>query len=122
MNLYEKRIWIETMEIKYTVVPVVEETFVEHLQVLGIPGEGEAVSGHGVPRSNGQQSAILVLRHQIVEDRSIVDERVHLSVGENDVGQKIEKLETARFILERRSFFSYLDTSSLSLPRSRNFF
>lgn len=82
MNLYEKRIWIETMEVKYTVVPVVEETFVEHLQVLGIPGEGEAVSGHGVPRSNGQQSAILVLRHQIVEDRSIVDERVHLSVGE----------------------------------------
>lgn len=51
--LYKKKILDRNDGSIDTVVPVVEETFVEHLQVLGIPGEGEAVSGHGVPRSNG---------------------------------------------------------------------
>ena len=53
LSLHKKKILDRNDGSIDTVVPVVEETFVEHLQVLGIPGEGEAVSGHGVPRSNG---------------------------------------------------------------------
>jgi len=62
-----------------TVISVVEQPFVEHLQILGISGEREAVSRHGVPRSNRQQSAIFILSDQVIQDRAVVDECVHIS-------------------------------------------
>lgn len=62
-----------------TVVSVVQQSFVEHLQVLGVPGERDAVAGHGVPGANRQQTTILVLGDQVVQDRAVVNERVHVS-------------------------------------------
>jgi len=62
-----------------TVISVVEQPFIEHLQILGIPGERKAVSRHGIPWSDRQQSAILILSDQVIQDSAIVDERIHLS-------------------------------------------
>lgn len=64
-----------------TVLSVLHDLLVEHLQVLGLPGEGDAVAGQRVPGAHGQQAALVVLPHQVLQHRGVVEEGVQLPGG-----------------------------------------
>lgn len=68
---------------KITVFSEVEQSLVEHLDILGVASEGEAVSSFGVPGADSEQTTVLILRHQVLQNRAIIDERVQLSKKDN---------------------------------------
>ena len=62
-----------------TVFAVVHDLPVEAVEVPGVAREGGGVARHGVPRAHRQQLALLVLRHQVLQHRPVIDERVQLA-------------------------------------------
>ena len=80
-----------------TVFAVVHDLPVEAVKVLGVPGEGGGVARHGVPRPHRQQPALLVLRHQVLQHRPVVDERVQLPAGEIASSRQLAQARSLHF-------------------------
>ena len=62
---------------------VVNDLLVEAVEVFGVAGEGEAVAGHGVPAADSEQPALVVLTHQVLQHRPVVQEGVQVADEEN---------------------------------------
>ena len=61
-----------------TIFAIVHDLLVEAVEVLGVPGEGDPVARHGVPGAHGEEPALVVLAHQVVQHRPVIDEGVQV--------------------------------------------
>lgn len=62
-----------------TIFTEIQQSLVEHLNVFRVPLKRDGVAGFRVPRTDRQQTAIVILRHQVVEYRAVVDESIQLT-------------------------------------------
>ena len=55
--------------------------------MFGVPGEGDPVARHGVPAAHSEESALVILAHQVVQHGAVIDEglEVPASDGETSV-------------------------------------
>ena len=65
---------------KFTVLAVIHDLLVEVVEVLRVPWERSRVASHGVPGSDGEDVALVILTHEVLQYGGVVDEGVQLVV------------------------------------------
>ena len=60
--------------------------------MLGVPGEGDPVARHGVPGAHGEEPALVVLAHQVVQHGAVIDEGLEVPASGGQCCQKFGEL------------------------------
>ena len=62
-----------------TCLTVVHDLVVEAVEVFGVAREGHPVARHGVPATHSQEATLVILPHQILQHRPVVDEGMQVT-------------------------------------------
>ena len=63
----------------HTCLTVVHDLLVEAVEVFGVAREGHPVARHGVPAAHGEEATLVVLPHQVLQHRPVVDEGMQVT-------------------------------------------
>lgn len=91
-----------------TVFAEIQQPLVEHLNVLRVPLKRYRVTSFRIPRADGQQAAIVVLCHQIVQYGAVVNKSVEFP----ETIKRLEVQKNVRFY-NRIIFSSYRNDASV---------
>ena len=81
---------LKTLQV--AVFSITHQFLVELRQPLGLFGKGHPVSRHGVPAAHGEEPALVILAHQVVQHGAVIDEGLEVPASGGECCQKFREL------------------------------